>query len=248
MPRPTKTSFTIKRLALISIALVAVGFFTWYLFIRPTSHDSINLQPLPEGFASHGIDVSHHQGEIDWEDFLEKMDTTISFVYYKVTEGTHFVDSQWERNHSILSNSELKHGAYHFFTPDVSGEMQADHFLNEYTPRKSELPPVLDAEVNASTDERLIEGMKAWLKTVEGQSGIRPVIYTSYSMYRDKMKGKFDGYQFWIASYNPNASRVEDLEVIHWQYSDRGEVPGIRGLVDLNFSKEDFGPRVELAE
>ena len=86
------------------------------------------------------------------------------------------------------------------------------------------------------------------LKAVEDESGIRPIIYTSYSMYRDKMRRKFDGYQFWIASYNPNESRVQDLEVIHWQYSDRGEVPGIKGLVDLNFSKQSFRPRIELAD
>ena len=65
--------------------------------------------------------------------------------------------------------------------------------------------------------------MKEWLKVVKEKSGIRPVIYTSYSMYRDKMKGKFPGYEFWIASYNPNESRVQDSEVIHWQYSDCGK-------------------------
>lgn len=248
MPKRKKTSFTVKRLILISLVLIGVGFCTWFFLIRPKTQNSIQLQPLPNGFVAHGIDVSHHQGEIDWECLLNEMDTTLSFVYYKVTEGTHFVDSQWERNHAILSKSEIKHGAYHFFTSDISAGMQADHFLNEYTPDKSELPPVLDAEVEASTDEKLISGMKEWLKAVEDESGIRPIIYTSYSMYRDKMKGKFNGYQFWIASYNPNESRVQDAEVIHWQYSDRGKVPGIRGLVDLNFSKQSFRPRIELAE
>lgn len=175
------------------------------------------------------------------------MDTTISFVYYKVSEGTHFVDSRWKQNHSALSKSDLKHGAYHFFTPDVSASRQAQHFLNEYTPKKSELPPVLDSEVEASTNESLIKGMKEWLRVVENESGIRPIIYTSYSMYRDKMKGRFDGYQFWIASYNPNQSRVQDEQIIHWQYSDRGKVPGIEGSVDLNFSKLSFRPRIELA-
>lgn len=248
MARRKKTSFTVQRLILLFFILIGVGIVTWYLFIRPNSQQSINLKPLPEGFVSHGIDVSHHQGEIDWKHFLEKMDTTISFVYYKITEGTHFVDSQWKRNHSILSHGELKHGGYHFFTPDVSAEMQADHFLNQYTPSLSELPPVLDAEVDALTNESLISGMKTWLKIVEDDSGVRPIIYTSYSMYRDKMKGKFDGYQFWIASYNPKESRVQDSQIIHWQYSDCGQIPGINGLVDLNFSKQSYRPRIELAD
>jgi lysozyme len=248
MPSRKKTSFTPQRLVLLAAALVLASFCAWYFFIRPQSSGAINLQPLPEGFVSHGIDVSHHQGEINWDELLDRMDTTLSFVYCKVTEGTNFVDNQWERNHEILSEREMKHGGYHFFTPDVSAKLQAEHFLSEYKPQKSELPPVLDAEVDASTNESLVNGMKEWLKVVESESGIRPVIYTSYSMYRDKMKGKFDGYQFWIASYNSNESRVQDAEIIHWQYSDRGSVPGIKGSVDLNFSKESFRERVELAE
>ncbi|MFK7784288.1 MAG: glycoside hydrolase family 25 protein [Crocinitomicaceae bacterium] len=248
MTRRKKTSFTIERLVLLAISLVVLIFCAWYFFIRPYTVNSGNLQALPQGFVSHGIDVSHHQGEINWDVVFDQMDTTLSFVYCKVTEGTHFTDSQWKRNHTTLTERDIKHGGYHFFTPDVSGKLQATHFLNEYTPRKSELPPVLDAEVEASTDQGLISGMKEWLTVVETQTGIRPVIYTSYSMYRDKMKGKFDGYQFWIASYNPNETRVQDAEIIHWQYSDRGSVPGINGSVDLNFSKQSFRERIELAQ
>lgn len=248
MTRRKRTSFSPQRLVLISVSLILLAFCCWYFFIRPQSEGSIPLQPLPDGFLSHGIDVSHHQGEIDWEDLLGEMDTKLSFVYCKVTEGTNFVDSQWKRNHEILLNSELKHGGYHFFTPDLSGKLQAQHFLSNYKPIKSQLPPVLDAEVEASTNDQLIKGMKEWLATIETQIGIRPVIYTSYSMYRDRMKGKFDGYQFWIASYNPNETRVQDEAIIHWQYSDRGRIPGINGLVDLNFSKQSFQERVELAE
>jgi len=248
MARRKKTSFTFQRLLIVSLFLIGTGFCVWYLFIRPNRQDSIQLQPLPEGFVSHGIDVSHHQGTIDWAVFLEEMDTTISFVYFKVTEGATFVDSQWKRNHSELLNSHVKYGGYHFFTPDLSAERQAYHFLNQYEPKEDELPPVLDAEVEASTPENLISGMKEWLRIVEDETGIRPIIYTSYSLYRDRMKGKLNGYQFWIASYNSDDSRVQDDAIIHWQYSDRGKVAGISELVDLNFSKQSFQERVDLAD
>lgn len=249
MNRRKKTSFTFTRLIFLILFLIGSGFFAWYFFIRPYSRESIQLQPLPEGFLSHGIDVSHHQGEIDWDMFFSSMDTTISFVYCKVTEGTHFIDPEWSRNHIILSKNNMKNGGYHFFTPDVSAQLQADHFLNQYTPVTNDLPPVLDAEVEASTDKSLISGMREWLKIVESETGIRPVIYTSYSMYRDKMKGKFPDYKFWIASYNSKKKRrVQNSEIIHWQYSDRGKVPGINGMVDLNFSKQSFKPLIELAQ
>lgn len=248
MNRRKKTSFTFTRLIFLILFFIGSGIFAWYFFIRPQSEQTVQLQPLPEGFLSHGIDVSHHQGEIDWNVFFSNMDTTISFVYCKVTEGTHFTDSEWNRNRTILSEHKMKHGGYHFFTPDVSPQLQADHFLNNYTSTEKDLPPVLDAEVEASTDHILITGMHEWLRIVESEIGVRPVIYTSYSMYRDKMKGKFPGYKFWIASYNPNETRVENSDIIHWQYSDRGSVPGINGMVDLNFSKQSFRPRMELAD
>ncbi len=248
MKRRKKTSFTIKRLIFLTSFFIGVGFCTWYFFIRPQSEQEIQLQPLPEGFLSHGIDVSHHQGKINWDAFFSSMDTTISFVYCKVTEGIHFIDPQWKRNHGILSNQEMKHGGYHFFTPNVSAQLQADHFINHYAHTVGELAPVLDAEVEASSDQSLIAGMREWLRLVESETGIRPVIYTSYSMYRDKMKGKFPGHKFWIASYNPNEQRVQDPEIIHWQYSDHGKVPGINALVDLNFSKQSFRPLIEQAE
>lgn len=247
MKRRKKTSFTIKRLIFLTSLFIGVGMCLWYFFIRPHSEASIGLQPLPEGFHSHGIDVSHHQGEIDWEKFMEKMDSKIGFVYCKVTEGTSFIDPMWKQHNEFFTNQEMKHGGYHFFLPDVSAPLQAEHFLKHYLPTNCGMPPVLDAEIEASTDDALINGMREWLKIVETKTNVRPVIYTSYSMYRDKMKGKFPHHQFWIASYNRNEERLKDPAIIHWQYSDRGKLPGINELVDLNFSKESYGPLIEQA-
>jgi lysozyme len=63
------------------------------------------------------------------------------------------------------------------------------------------------------------------------------VIYTSHHFYRTKFQGKFPGYKFWIANYNPQVSGMEDPNIICWQHSDEGSVPGIAGPVDMNFTK-----------
>ncbi len=246
MARKKKTSFTIRRLLVITLLFLSLGFVVWYFFGR-SNHATVHIQPLPEGFLSHGIDISHHQGEIDWDEFSAKMDTTISFVYCKVTEGNSFTDSRWQRNRLELQRKKIKHGGYHFFSPDLSGKTQAAHFLKYYAFSKGDLPPVLDSEEEGLSDELLIASMKEWLVIVEQKIGVRPVIYTSYSLYRDKFKGKFPLHQFWIASYNPDESRVQDPAIIHWQYSDRGSVPGINCAVDLNFSKIDYRPKLERA-
>ncbi|MDX2362646.1 MAG: GH25 family lysozyme [Crocinitomicaceae bacterium] len=200
----------------------------------------VNLPELPEGFYSYGIDISHHQGEIDWDTFFHSTDSIITFVYCKATEGLNHVDSQYETNRDELLEHGMPHGAYHFFLPNKDGLQQAKHFLTIYSPTQNDLPPVLDAEVEGSSDAEIIERMKIWLTHVEEETGKRPLIYTSYNFYKDIFKGKFPGYKFWIANYNTIASRFEDEEIIHWQFSDNGEMPGISGPVDLNYSKIAF--------
>lgn len=219
---------------MITALLIAIGGIFAYLESRNTS--PTHIKPLPPGFNQHGIDVSHHQGKINWNAFLPKMDSTISFIYCKATEGTHFTDPQWKRNDEFLGNSRIRHGAYHFYLPNKDSKRQAERFVKTISVSKGSLPPVLDSETEAPTAQ-LVNGMKTWLTTVEQSIGIRPIIYTSYHLYSTKLKGKFPGYKFWIASYNPDQRRVTDPEVILWQYSDHGRMPGIVGDVDLNFGK-----------
>ena len=111
---------------------------------------------IPTGFEAVGIDVSHHQGKIDWIDLLDEspLDTLINFVYCKATEGTTHVDTEWEYNKSQLSDLAVKHGAYHFLNTDSYSIPQAKHFLNHWNPSEFTLPPVLDVETESENDPR----------------------------------------------------------------------------------------------
>ena len=204
------------------------------------SSSALDLRELPEGFVSYGIDISHHQGKIDWEASFTALDSLVSFVYCKATEGVNHVDSQWERNREQLIAHKVLHGAYHFFLPQKDPALQAKHFLSHYKPLQDDLPPVLDAEIEVISNKKLVKDMLIWLKMVEQETGKRPVIYTSHNLYRTVLKEAFVDYKFWIANYNKNVSGLEDEQIIHWQYSDKGEIPGIQGNVDLNFSKIEF--------
>lgn len=207
---------------------------------RRGSNSLLELPPLPPSFISHGIDVSHHQGPIDWENYKLASDSLLSFVYCKSTEGLSHVDSQWKKNREQLLELGIAHGTYHFFQPLSNPAKQAEHFLAHYSPQAGDLPPVLDAETMGSSDAQLIEAMKIWLNAVETKTGQRPIIYTSHDFYRTKFIGKFPKHQFWIANYNANVSGLEDPQIVHWQYNDHGNVPGINGPVDMNYSKIDF--------
>ena len=197
---------------------------------------------IPQGFESFGIDVSHHQGKIDWEKLMLKsgFDSIIHFVYCKATEGSDHLDTQWETNRKALNNLGIPNGAYHFFIPTNPPRPQAEHFLNTWKKRDIDLPPVLDVEIEGLSDKDLIDKMKIWLTTVEYKTGFRPIIYTSLNFYETKFQNEFLDYQFWIAAYSRKPNCIEDQRIIHWQYSESGSLPGMDELVDLNVSKQKY--------
>lgn len=193
---------------------------------------------LPDEFKSYGIDVSHYQGTIDWDIVLS--DSLISFVYCKATEGTDLIDSKWKQNREMLLEKGTPHGAYHFYIPTTSAKQQANHFLNHYQTENDDLPPVLDVETESGNIDSYIKNIKTWLTIVEQTTGRRPIIYTSYTIYSDILKKHFKKYKFWVANYSQKEYRFKDDEIIIWQYSDNGTIKGIKGKVDLNFSKIEY--------
>lgn len=200
------------------------------------------LVSIPKGFTSFGIDISHHQGSIDWKDLLleNDLDSVISFVYCKATEGTDHVDSEWKNNRSALLDLGKPHGAYHFFSVKSDALTQAQHFLNHWKKEALDLPPVLDVETEAESDKILIKSMKTWLQEVEKKTGSRPIIYTSLHFYETKFINEFKDYFFWIAAYSRKPDYLNDKRILHWQYTDQGNLPGINEKIDFNVSKTAF--------
>jgi lysozyme len=197
---------------------------------------------IPKGFNSFGLDISHHQGTIDWNTILvkNKLDTLINFVYCKATEGTNFIDEEWENNRQSLNEIGIRNGAYHFFNPDKDPIQQAKHFISIWKPRDIDLPPVLDVEVENSNqdDFELKKSMTKWLLYIEKKTGHHPIIYTQDNFFIEKFKNEFLNYNFWIASYTRKPMELNYKRIVHWQYSKTGEIPGINEKVDLNVSKQ----------
>ena len=239
--RRKKKSTRIPVFLFISTLIVG-GYFAFQYFnkknVTPIKFNE--LPSFPEGFKSYGIDISHHQDEVDWDLFSEHNDSTIKFIYCKVSEGVDLTDRQWRKNHSALQRLKLPHGGYHFFRPNSDPEKQAENFLAHYMSFEKSLPPALDVEIEDNSDSELILKMKIWLKIVEKKTGKRPIIYTSYHFYSKKFEGEFDNYKFWIASYSDKSHRLKNKQIIHWQFSEKGKIPGIKGFVDLNYSKIEF--------
>lgn len=202
------------------------------------------IDRIPSGFSSFGIDISHHQGSIDWKELLEDnhYDTIIDFVYCKTSEGTDYPDKQWKRNRKELKKLHVRHGAYHYFrTSDP--KKQAEFFLKQWKPDSGDLPPMLDVEYECMKNPHLIHAMQTWLTIVEEKSGLKPIIYTSLNLFRTKFKNVFQNYKFWVASYGIKPTVIDhDNRIIHWQFSTKGKLPGMKTRVDMNVSKIPIRP------
>lgn len=227
---------------LVSVAIIGLV----YNAFSSKKHQPFNrnefVQAIPKGFNSFGIDISHHQGDIDWDELLDqqKFDTLIHFVYIKATEGNSHIDTRWEYNRKTLNNRGIPNGAYHFFITDEPALPQAEHFLAYWKKREVDLPPVLDVETEGNSDDELRKNMLIWLNEIEKETGMRPIIYTSLSFYETKFKNFLSGYKYWIAAYSRRPDLENDPNIIHWQYSENGVLPGIEEEVDFNVSKIEY--------
>jgi lysozyme len=247
-----KTSNKLKRkpetIYFRSMLLVFTGIalFAFFIFVRNKVREARweiakekIVRAIPFGFSSFGIDISHHQGEIDWNELIKDQgyDTIIHFVYCKTSEGTDHLDTKWYHNRKFLRKLNIPNGAYHFFrTTDPI--KQADFFLTHWKHRPNDLPPMLDVEYECAHHPQLIADMRLWLKRVEKKTGLRPIIYTSLHLYETKFQNDLNDYKFWIASYSRRPAQLDtDQRIIHWQYSCEGHLPGIDHRIDMNVSK-----------
>ena len=192
---------------------------------------------FPAGFDVHGIDISHYQEEIDWEQLRNaSLDTApVSFVFIKATEGMTLLDENFNLNFYEAKRNHLIRGAYHFFLPNVDAAQQARFFLKQVHLEPGDLPPVLDVEKagNLST-EQLQRAVKKWLDIVEQAYGVKPIIYTGYKFKLQHLNTRtFDAYPYWIAHYYVKELAYKGTWSF-WQHTDCGRVKGIKGNVDCN--------------
>lgn len=194
---------------------------------------------FPSGYTLKGIDISHHQGEMDWELIFNdlRLDTILNFVYCKATESVDHIDTKWQYNRKKLTQLGIVHGAYHFFNGKKPPRDQVKHFLSQWDHRDIDLPPMLDVESEGFSDSDLIAKMKIWLTEIEKTTGHRPIIYCSLDYFENKFKNHFQNYKFWIAAYSREPSALDDPRVIYWQFSEKGHLPGCDEHVDLNVGK-----------
>ncbi|MBX2806616.1 MAG: hypothetical protein KTR19_11640 [Hyphomicrobiales bacterium] len=193
------------------------------------------VEPAALYYDVRGVDVSHHQGPIDWDRLKED---GVEFAYIKATEGETFNDPRFSRNWFAAEQAGILRGAYHFFSPCRTGKAQAENFIRIVPRDMSALPAALDAEQMQPCRDRptlpdLAGEIKDFLDAVEDAFRKRPVIYTTRQFHDAHLTGRFEKEHFWARSL-VIFPRYRRDSWIFWQYHNRGRRAGVDGAVDLN--------------
>lgn len=224
------------------LVVAAYVFFFYYIFVSPFGFRWRALYgdiSYPEGYEIHGIDISHHQGEIDWQELKDHGmidEFPVRFVMIKATEGSTKVDENFEDNFYQAREYGFTRGAYHFYSVHSSAKAQAAFFIRKVKLENGDLPPVLDVEHKPKnqTDEEFKQSILQWLDIIETHYGVKPIIYTYYKFKIQYLSDSvFDDYPYWIAHYYVDQVEYEGKWKF-WQHTDVGRLPGIKGNVDFN--------------
>lgn len=200
------------------------------------TYRSYNIK-IPKKHSIHGIDVSYYQGKIDWPKVkaMEEDGVRVKFAIIKATEGVMLVDPYFQRNWREAAKTGIVCSAYHFFRPKKSGDWQARFFLQTVNFEKGDLPPVVDIEeLNGVSPANMRKELKAFLSHVERKTGVKPIIYSGLSFYKDYLDGYFEEYPMWVAHYYQPQLKLESSKWIFWQHSDKARINGINHAVDFN--------------
>jgi lysozyme len=188
------------------------------------------------------IDVSHHQGLINWP----KVATDgVKGVFIKASQGTGYVDDMLIRNARGAAGEGIKVGYYHYCNPERGNapEVEAEHFADTVQDLPLDLPLVLDVEGEAGAlgTTKLTDWCRRFLKYLQKRTGKQVMVYTGGSFARS-LGAALGEYPLWVAHYGVNTpiSNGTWKEWSVFQYSSSGKVTGIAGNVDMNVMDVDF--------
>ena len=192
-----------------------------------------------------GVDVSAHQGEIDWTAVKESgIDFAIIRLGYRGYGSGKLVEDEYaKKNLKEAKEAGLKIGAYFFSQAlDIKETDEEIQFiLNMLADVNLDMPIVLDWEIpggaenprTANMDPRTLTEMQKHFCQEMEKKGFEPMIDFNWTQSSNLLYlSELEDYAFWLALYQDRMTYPYRVEM--WQYTDRGKVPGIQGDVDVN--------------
>ncbi len=185
-------------------------------------------------YIVEGLDISHHQGKIEWEKVNEKY----QFVFVKATEGDTFVDHLFHENAVNVRRTNRILGAYHFFHFNYGGLEQANNFINTVG-NTIDLPPVVDFEFSGNPEQfnkqEVLRELLICIEELEKYYNCNVIIYTTRDAYIHFIENAFDNPLWYRSIIFPINRKIKN--VVFWQYHNSAIIPGVPAKVDLNVFK-----------
>lgn len=191
-----------------------------------------------------GVDVSHYQGDIDWQQVRQ---AGFTFAILRVggrgygEEGKLYRDTHAQKNYEGAKAAGLKVGVYFFSQAVTEGEAreEARYVLSLIDGWELDLPVVYDWEhmgedsrtAHIEEDQKILF-TQAFFQVIES-AGYQPMPYVAPWASEDYMAA-FKEYPIWLVLYSDQMTFKYHFDI--WQYSCTGKVPGIEGDVDINIA------------
>lgn len=209
-------------------------------------------QPIPSYIE--GIDVSGHNGTINWKKVAA---AGCHYAFVKVSEGTTHKHRSRQRNLDGARAWNIPVGAYHYALPRTYQQLkmkdarrEAENFLSCYgTPQPDDLRPVCDLESGLIKTNHNYNAMWVleWCRVVEAELGCKPILYTArWATVSRLLRADADllnelaKFDLWWAEYRSEETKAptKPMEPWNsfaiWQYTGSGKIDGISGRVDIN--------------
>lgn len=193
--------------------------------------------------TSKGIDVSHWQGTIDWDN-VKKAGIEFAIIKAGGSDAGFYTDSKWEANYKGAKAAGIPIGAYYFVGKDcvtaAAGKADAERFLQILKGKQLEYPVYMDNEAQpTSAKAGITEATIVFCETMEAAGYFVGIYGSAVSGFKERMDDtKLTPYAHWVAQYASKCSYKGDYGI--WQYSSKGSVGGISGNVDLDYGYIDY--------
>ena len=173
-------------------------------YVQPAAGDDLTqVCGASASGAVQGYDVSVYQGAFSWTA------AGISFGAARISDGSGYLDTEFDHNWSTMKSKGLIRAAYQFFEPGEDEVAQANLVIEKVGRLGAgDLPVMLDVEVTGGQSAATIRARSLhWLQLVEAGTGKRPFVYSYASFLQTYLGSGFGGYPLWIANYGASSLR-----------------------------------------
>ena len=206
--------------------------------------------------ATLGVDVSRWQGDIDWPRLAAE---GVLWAGVRASIGNYYTDPKFQANYDGAWDAGILPFPYHVINPNNGVESQLTRYKDSLDGRKPEMT-VVDAELAGTVSDMIRRRRYAWFirnGKDDRDLGSQWILYSNKNFMESYMKSGYmawvwaENIPLWVASYGANDGMQPPTppypslpfqydEWLAWQYTDKGQMAGVDGAIDLNLMQDRF--------